>query len=80
MGSTQGLPSGELGTMGVKEWKMGHKVNKTGQATFRSLKYSSSHICTVDTWRIWSPNCTSARPCQVHCNRLCSPFSEIGWL
>ena len=43
------------------------------------LKCSSSHICTVDTCSVWSPNCSSARPSHVHCSRRCGPTSKTGW-
>lgn len=50
-----------------------------GWSTSVWLKFSSSHICTVDTCSVWFPNCSSARPSHVHCSRRCGPMSRTGW-
>lgn len=58
--------------------KVGEQGDTEDSDTFRSLRYSSSHICMVDTCRVWSPNCSSALPSHVHCSRLCGPCSRTG--
>lgn len=48
--------------------------------TWALLKHSRMYICSVDTCRTQSPNCSSAWPSHVHCSRRGFVHSQPSWL